>query len=124
MPIRRERRRLYPADWERISLRIRGIRAGWRCEWTEPDGRRCEAVEGRPNPITGSTVRLAAAHLDHDETGRDPARIACLCQYHHLTHDAAHHRRNAAETRRQAMNTPDLFADLDVDAAAVPDAAD
>ena len=111
MPIRRERRRLYQHDWDRISFRIRAIRAGWRCEWTEPDGRRCGAVEGKPNPITGSIVRLAAAHLDHDETGRDPARIACLCQYHHLTHDAAHHRRNAAETRRRQMGTPDLFAD-------------
>lgn len=112
MPIRPGRKHLYPADWARISLRIRGIRAGWRCEWCESDGRRCEAVQGQPSPITGSKVVLTVAHLDHDETHADPTRLMAMCQYHHLRYDAAHHRRNAAETRRRRMNTGDLFADV------------
>ena len=43
MPIRRGRRRLYPHDWPRISFRIRAIRAGWRCEWHDPDGQWCRS---------------------------------------------------------------------------------
>jgi phage/plasmid-associated DNA primase len=42
MPIRPERRALYPADWKAISLRVRKA-AGWRCEWRP-------AEQGKPNP--------------------------------------------------------------------------
>lgn len=111
MPIRPERKALYPADWPAISLRIRRDRAGWRCEWREPDGRRCEAVQGQPHPVTGSKVVLTTAHLDHDETVSDPERLRAWCQWHHLSYDAAHHRRNAAETRRRKMAAADLFAE-------------
>lgn len=111
MPIRAERRALYPRDWAAISLSIRHDRAGWRCEWCEPDGRRCEAVQGQPNPVTGAKVVLTVAHLDHDETHADPARLMAMCQRHHLAYDAPHHRRNAAETRRRKMATAELFGE-------------
>lgn len=112
MPIRRERKHLYPDDWPRIRRRIDAIRADWRCEWCELDGRRCEAVQGQFHPIASSKVLLTVAHLDHDETVSDPARLMAMCQMHHNRHDVHHRRRNAAQTRRRQMGTEDLFADV------------
>lgn len=57
MPIRAEMRRRYPKDWKKISAAIRK-RANDACEG-------CGARNGRPHPITGSTVVLTVAHLDH-----------------------------------------------------------
>lgn len=110
MPIRPERKALYPAGWHEISLNIRRDRAGWRCEWREPDGRRCEAVQAQPHPVTGSKVVLTTAHLDHDERHADPERLSALCQMHHNRLDAPHRARNAAETRRRKLATAELFA--------------
>ncbi len=122
MPIRSERKGLYPRNWREISLRIRRDRAGWRCEWCEPDGRRCEAMQGQPHPVTGSKVVLTTAHLDHDETHADPERLRAWCQLHHLRFDSEHHRRNAAETRRRKMATAELFAGAADEPAEVPHA--
>lgn len=109
MPIRPENRARYPADWPKISLRIRRDRAGWRCEQIGPDGTRCKARQGEPHPITGSKVVLTTAHLDHTpEHVADHNLLAC-CQRCHLAYDLEHHRRNAAKRRRQEMATAEMF---------------
>lgn len=85
-------RRKYPDDWEHISLSIRE-RAGWACEF-------CGARQREPNPVTGSTVILTVAHLDHNPSNCAPDNLRALCQRCHLRYDARHHARNAAKTRR------------------------
>lgn len=44
MPIRPENLARYPKDWPAIAASIRE-RAGHRCEWREPDGRRCPCMQ-------------------------------------------------------------------------------
>jgi hypothetical protein len=101
MPIRREFRRFYTdRAWQALSVQLRTVRAGGRCEAAG-----CGAVNGRPHPITGSRVVLTCAHLDHDHTHRDPARLAVLCQRCHLRHDRLHH----LLSRRRNAGRPDLF---------------
>lgn len=107
MPIRAERRALYPADWKSISLAVREA-AGWRCQGT-PRFPTCRAAQGEPHPITGSKVVLTVAHLDHDEGNSDPANLRALCQKCHLTYDAKHHAANAARTRRSRFAQGDLM---------------
>ena len=99
MPISSEKRALYPANWKEISAGIRA-RAGNRCEWVDGAGR-CEAVNGKPHPLTGSKVVLTTAHLDHNPAHCHPSNLMSMCQLHHLRYDAAHHAKNAAETRRK-----------------------
>lgn len=93
------KRENYPDDWEALSIRIRD-RALWMCEGSPayPD---CRAAQNRPHPITGSRVILTVGHLDHDTTHNDPANLRAWCQRCHLTHDAKHHAKNAAITRRE-----------------------
>jgi hypothetical protein len=105
MPIKPENKSLYPADWKEISKRIRFVRAANRCEW-------CGAQNGQPHPVTASKVVLTVAHLDHDPTHNDDANLAALCQKCHLSYDSAHHRKTAAETRRKAMGTGELFPEV------------
>ena len=64
MPIRAENKHRYPPEWPLISLWVR-VCAGWRCEW-------CDAVQGRPHPLTGSTedLRAEARRLDGLYTGQ------------------------------------------------------
>ena len=100
MPIRPERRALYPAHWRQLSRSIREDRAGGVCEFCR------KARQGQPHPVTGSRVILTVAHLDHDETGADPAQLAAMCQRCHNTYDAPHRRANAARTRADRRGTP------------------
>jgi hypothetical protein len=90
MPFRAER---YPPDWPAISLAARE-RAGWRCEF-------CGAVNGMPNPETGSIVVLTVAHMDHNPENCAFGNLRALCQACHLRYDARFHAVNAAETRRE-----------------------
>lgn len=95
----------YPPNWKEISLSIRN-RAGWRCEW-------CGAVNGQPNPQTGSKVVLTVAHLGVDKPGEPgsgdkhdkldcrPENLAALCQACHLRFDIKEHVENAHKTRRR-----------------------
>lgn len=94
MPIRPERKALYPKDWPAISRQIRA-REGNRCGGS-PVYPNCRAANGEPHPVTGSKVVLTVAHLDHDETSADPANLRAMCQRCHLRYDREHH----AETRR------------------------
>lgn len=95
MPIRPERRALYPKDWPAISRSIRA-RADNRCEW-------CGAVNGQPHPVTGSRVVLTVAHLDHWPPHCDPANLAALCQRCHLNYDRERHVQHARETRERRL---------------------
>jgi 5-methylcytosine-specific restriction endonuclease McrA len=108
MPIRAERAALYPKNWKQIRAAILE-RAGHACEGS-PRFPKCRAVNYEPHPETGSKVVLTIAHLDHDETISDPERLRAFCQRCHLTYDAAHHAKNAAETRRRKKAQFDLFA--------------
>lgn len=89
----------YPANWTQISELIR-LRAGNRCEGSPayPD---CRAANRQSHPVTGSTVFLTVAHLDHTTTNNDPANLRALCQRCHLKHDIKYHVAKAAITRRQ-----------------------
>ena len=57
------------------------------------------AVHGRPHPLTGKTVRLTTAHLDHTHENVDPGNLRAYCERCHLTYDAEHHAQTAARTR-------------------------
>ena len=81
MPIHPSMKDRYPDDWPAISKRIRFERAGNRCEW-------CAAANGWPHPVTGSTVVLTVAHLDHDPANNADDNLAALCQLCHNTYDA------------------------------------
>ncbi|MGG5811435.1 hypothetical protein [Falsiroseomonas sp. CW058] len=104
MPISREDRARYPADWAEISLRIRGGRAGWRCE-SVIDGRRCDAVDGGRHPITGSRVVLTVGHLNHTPEDNREDNLRAMCQRCHLAWDREHH----LLRRRKKRGTPDLL---------------
>lgn len=111
----------YHPDWESISRQIRE-QADWKCEfcglphlqhgardkygdWHSRDevddmtmerGRELFAVFPK-----WSRIVLTVAHLNHDRKDNDPANLRALCQKCHLSWDAKHHAKNAAETRRR-----------------------
>jgi 5-methylcytosine-specific restriction endonuclease McrA len=111
MPIRAENRSRYPKDWKAISLEVREA-AGWRCEGSPafPD---CRAENGCGHPVTGSTVVLTVAHLDHipencGEPGNRP-NLKAWCQRCHNTYDMPMRRAGIAARAREAMGVIDLF---------------
>lgn len=123
MPMDRKR---YPEDWEAISRRIRE-RAGGRCECAgecghdhsiEPTGDpaawgyRCNARDGRPNPVTGRTVILTVAHLNHTPADCRPENLRAMCQRCHLSYDRPRHLATQARNRRARRATGDLFDGL------------
>jgi hypothetical protein len=101
MALSRDARRRYPTDWPAISHRIRFVRAAGRCECDGECGTghdsRCLAVHGAPSPLTGATVVLTTAHLDHTPENCDDGNLVAMCQRCHLAYDRFHH----AETRAQ-----------------------
>lgn len=114
MPIRPENRLRYPAEWPYISLVIRWFRALGRCEChgectgiptmhdASPHGR-CQALNGQPHPVTGSTVVLTVAHLDHTPENVHPANLRAMCQGCHLRYDRHHHAETARATRARRL---------------------
>ncbi len=110
MPIRPENRKRYPKDWREISKRIRFGRAGGRCEFTTAHGLdrghdeqgRCTARHGKPHPITGSTVVLTVAHLDHVPENCADENLLAGCQRCHNTYDAPMRQKGIRE-RREAQ---------------------
>jgi hypothetical protein len=102
-PVSVSQRRRYPANWRQISARIRFIRAAGRCECKGECGTghegRCAARHRLPHPVTGSTVVLTTAHLDHQPENCADENLRAMCQRCHLAYDAAHHAANAALTR-------------------------
>lgn len=109
-PIRASEQARYPKDWPAISRRIRIERAGNRCE-SAPGQPSCRAQQGERHPITGAVVVLTVAHLDHQPENCAEDNLRALCQRCHLRHDAKHHAKNAARTRRDAKQTGELFQD-------------
>lgn len=107
MPIRASERERYPANWREIAARIR-TRAGNRCEGS-PKYPSCRAEHGARHPVTKSVVVLTVAHLDHRPENCTDANLQAMCQRCHLTYDAAHHARNAAQTRRSQKRNGELF---------------
>lgn len=82
MPIREENKARYPKDWKLRSLFVRFYRAKNRCEW-------CGVENGKPHPVTGSTVVLTTAHVfDHRPEAASLLNLAALCQKCHNAHDA------------------------------------
>jgi hypothetical protein len=107
MPIRPERKGLYPSNWKYLRASVL-FRAGNRCEGS-PHFPQCRAANRRPHPTTGSMVVLTIAHLTHDERVDDPSLLAALCQRCHLTYNAKQHAATARATRRAVMGCADLF---------------
>lgn len=111
MPIRPENRDRYPKDWKAISLEVREA-AGWRCQGLEPYPD-CRARHGLPHPVTGSTVVLTVAHLNHQpedngEPGNRP-NLRAACQRCHNTYDMPMRRAGIAARALAADGTSDLF---------------
>lgn len=102
MPVKDRTR--YPKEWPTLSQAIRFDRAKGRCECHGECGspgcgpERCTAVHGKPAPVSGKTVVLTTAHLNHTPEDCRPENLRALCQKCHLAYDAEHH----AETRRLA----------------------
>jgi len=127
MPISKEKRALYPADWDAISLRVRAA-AGNRCQQCKApngktiargagddadtymldDGRVYCAIDGTYHGMArgsefeaGRRVRivLTVAHVDRDPRNNAPDNLRALCQRCHLAHDKEQHIANARATR-------------------------
>jgi len=116
-------RKLYPPEWDAISRSIRE-RAEGRCECTGECGHdhtaepfsqerpRCGSANGHANPVTGRTVILTVAHLDHTPANCDPDNLRAMCQRCHLSYDRPRHLAKQAANRRARKATGDLFDDL------------
>lgn len=121
MPISAEDRKRYPADWPKISKRIRYGRAEGRCECAGECGTghpgRCQAREGQPHPVTSSQVVLTVAHLDHTPENCADENLRAMCQRCHLAYDADHHAasRAARLARQEAEGIPPQLALFPVD---------
>jgi hypothetical protein len=135
MPIPRDRRVHYPADWRGLSLWVRFGRAGGRCEhcarphgqrvaclpdgrWYDPQRRDWRGPDGAPAPwpdiaeharLRHVTVRLAACHRNHDPRDNRAENLLALCRRCHLIHDRPYHlvRRRLRVLQRRARG--DLF---------------
>lgn len=124
MPMDRKR---YPVGWDDISRRIRE-RAGGMCECVGECGHthlhelhrdgaragvaRCMARQGRENPVTGRTVILTVAHLNHTPMDCRPENLRAMCQRCHLSYDRPRHLAKQAANRRAKKATGDLFEGL------------
>lgn len=79
MPIKRERKKLYPPHWDKIS-RFIIEKAGERCEL-------CGAGNGSKHWKTGHKVVLTVHHINHDPTDNRKINLIALCQRCHLRLD-------------------------------------
>lgn len=93
MPIKKERRSLYPDNWKKISLEVRRKARG-RCEI-------CDALNGKPHPITGSKVVLTVHHLDFDPGNNEHWNLIALCQRCHNRLDRKWRAKNRWITRQK-----------------------
>ena len=128
MPIKPENRALYPSNWREIRASILE-RAGHRCEqcgvenhavgYREADGSFVALSDeelhngvAEADGLKVIKIVLTIAHLNHDPADNRPEGLRAYCQRCHLRHDAAHHARNAAMTRRArklASGQPELL---------------
>ena len=75
MPIKPEKKKLYPDKWNKLSLFLRE-KAGWKCEL-------CQVANGFHHPITGSGVILTVHHINGDPTDNRKLNLIVLCQRCH-----------------------------------------
>lgn len=122
MPIRPERKHLYPANWKSEIVPMIRARSGDSCEacgvknkaqiqrhingynWRYVGSDEVWGIHGTPivvrEPIRENLwnkpvkVVLTVAHLNHDETDNRPENLEHLCQLHHNRHDAKHRAAN------------------------------
>ena len=129
MPISKEKKALYPANWDELSKRVRET-AGQRCQQCKaPNGqqiaRGCDVDAGTYMVVDGGAVFseidgellgvqrgseydadrflvvvLTVAHLDQDPTNNALENLRALCQKCHLAHDKHQHIASARATRR------------------------
>jgi len=85
-------KRLYPKNWNEISLAKRQA-AGWKCE-------RCGIAQGAISP-KGGKVTLTVMHLDHNPANCEPENLQAACNACHLAYDLPLHLKHAHETRRK-----------------------
>lgn len=127
-PISKENRALYPADWKKISQRIRFERANGRCECTGECGHehpvivgdtpvgRCAKEHGHHYMTANRKGRrfvkcvLTVAHLDSKLVDHSDKNLKGMCQWCHLRLDAKQHARNASDTRDRKRGQGRLFA--------------
>lgn len=95
MALSKEQNQRYPRNWPEIRETIRA-RAGERCEGS-PAYPLCRARNGQKHPVTGSTVVLTVAHLDHTPENNTPENLRCWCQRCHLLYDLNARLRRAPE---------------------------
>lgn len=121
MPINKELRDLYPANWQEIRQRILE-RAGHSCEYCgladgafgyrDADGEFQHAPaddaagerlllwsETIPEDAKLFAIKLTVAHLEHDPRRNSDADLAALCCQCHNRHDGLHRARNRSKTR-------------------------
>jgi hypothetical protein len=59
--------------------------------------------------VTGRTVILTVAHLNHTPMDCDPDNLRAMCQRCHLSYDRPRHLAKQAANRRARKATGDLF---------------
>ncbi len=114
MPIKPENKNKYPKNWKEISNRIRFERAKGQCECAGECGLhttsgRCTERHGDAAKFAKGKVILTVAHLNHDETDCREENLKAMCQRCHLRYDKEHHQINARQTRRNKLNTIEMF---------------
>lgn len=93
-------RKLYPKNWEEISMSIR--RRSWgRCEWVDSEDNRCEEINGLPALRFNGRVVLTVAHMNHDPQDNREGNLMALCQKCHNRYDAKHRAKN--RRRKKAL---------------------
>lgn len=122
MPIRASEKARYPSNWKEIRAAILK-RANEHCEFcgvcnhslihrTEDGFQYVMPIEVGLRGIKAIRIVLTVAHLDHTPENCNPGNLQALCQKCHLTHDARHHAKNAAKTRRAKKNNLELFPEI------------
>jgi len=114
MPIKKEKKILYPKNWKKISNRIRFERAESRCECVGECGLhtttgRCIEKHNESAQYAKGKVILTVAHLCHDESCVVEKHLKAMCQRCHLRYDRKQHKHNSAITRRKKKNNFELF---------------
>lgn len=94
MPIRKEYRRFYDAQWRALSRRIRFGRAGGRCE-------RCGAIHGWLHPASGKPVVLTTHHLNFTPGDDREENLIAVCGACHLELERPRHLASARATRQR-----------------------
>lgn len=89
MPIKPEKKSLYPDNWDKLSLYLRE-KAGWKCEL-------CQVRNSDLHPITGGMVVLTVHHINGDPTDNRKLNLIALCQRCHNRLDQPFRRKRKKE---------------------------